>query len=209
MIGENNPNSDHIDIICTFISPPFLSVLVLTLVGIQQFDLDVVVVAEHVIRNLEAWGDPSSTGNHDELVALFCHLGPSDGFDPVISTIAKIFHVSLGSLNVDRVADFEGIQVLAQLSSVREFGMDAGPVDLDDENDFSEGRVVAHRSVRSHDLHLFTGLRVGFEITKRNVLTGGQTEDGFRSWESKDKFSRVVRQHRLSNERKWLEVGHW
>ena len=78
----------------------------LTLVGIQQMDLDAVVVAEHVIRNLQHWSDSRSTGNHDKLTALLCRLGLADGFDPVISAVSEVFHVSLGTLDVDGVADF-------------------------------------------------------------------------------------------------------
>jgi hypothetical protein len=181
----------------------------LTLIGIQQMDLDAVVVAEHVIRNLQHRSDSRSTGNHNKLTALFCRLGFADRFDPVISAVPKVFHVSLRALDVNGVANFQGIQVLTQFSSVREVGMNIGSVDLDDENDFSECRVVAHGGVRTHDLYLFTGFLVGFEISKRNVLTGRQTEDRFRSWQSKDKFGRIMRQNRFANERKRFKVVHW
>ena len=172
-------------------------------------DLDAVVVAEHVIRNLQHGSDSRSTGNHDKLTALFCRLGLADGFDPVISAVSEVFHVSLGALNVDGVADFQRIQVLAQFPPVREFGMDVGPVDLDDEHNFSERCVVAHGSVRAHDLYLFAGFWVGFEKSKRNVLTGGQTEDRFRSGQSKGEFGGIMRQDRFADERKGFKVVHW
>ena len=117
--------------------------------------------------------------------------------------------MSLGSLNVDRVADFEGIEVLAELSSIWELGVNSSPVDLDDKGDFSEGRVVADGSVGSHDLSLFAGFLVGFEIPKGNVLSGGKTKNRIRSWETKDEFRGIMGQDSLSNERKWLEVVHW
>ena len=87
--------------------------------------------------------------------------------------------------------------------------MDIGPVDLDDENDFSECRVVAHRRVRTHDLYLFAGFRVGFEISKGNMLAGGQAENRFRSGQSEDKFGGIMRQDRFADERKGFEVVHW
>lgn len=179
------------------------------MVGIQQIDLDVVIVAEHVIRNLQHGSNSGSAGNHDKLVALFRDLWSSNWFDPVVSTLAEVFHVSLGSLNVDRVADFEGIEVLAELSSIWELGVNSGPVDLDDQGNFSEGRVVADGSVGPHDLSLFAGFLVGFEIPKRNVLSGGKPENRIRSWETKDEFCGIVGQDGLSDERKWLEVVHW
>ena len=179
------------------------------MIGKEQMDLDVVLVAEHKIRYLQHGSNSRSTGDHDKLIALLCDLWSSNGFDPVVSTIAEVLHVSLWSLNVDRVADFEGIQVLAQLSSIWELGVNSSPVNLNDKGNFSEGSVVAHGSVGSHDLGLLAGFRVGFEIPKRNVLSGWKAENGIRSWESKDKFSGVVRQDSLSNEREWLEVVHW
>mmetsp|Transcript_21483 Transcript_21483/g.51244 ORF Transcript_21483/g.51244 Transcript_21483/m.51244 type:complete len:211 (+) Transcript_21483:344-976(+) len=180
--------------------------VLLGLVREEQVDLDVLVVSEHEVRDLQHGGDPRSAGDHDELPALLRLLRLSGGLDPEVSAVPEVLHVPLGALHVDRVADLQGIQVLAELSTVGEPLVDARPVDLDDQDDLAEGGVVADGGVRADDRDLLSRLRVGLEESERHVLAGRQSEDGFRRGKPEDELGGVVRQNGLANQREFSEI---
>ena len=108
----------------------------------------------------------------------------------------------LGTPHIHGISNGETVEVLTQLTTIGEFGVDIGLVNLDDKGDLAEGLIARDGSVGSLDA---LAIGTGTGEFEGYVLPDGKAEFGGGSLEGKGEATRVVTDALLLDELEGLE----
>mmetsp|Transcript_2460 Transcript_2460/g.3358 ORF Transcript_2460/g.3358 Transcript_2460/m.3358 type:complete len:115 (-) Transcript_2460:293-637(-) len=108
--------------------------------------------------------------------------------------------MTLWTPHIHGISNGETVEVLTQLTTIGEFGVHIGLVDLDDKGDLAEGLISRDGSVGSLD-----ALAIGTGEFEGYVLPDGKAEFGGGSLEGKGEATRVVTDAFLLDELEGLE----